>query len=123
MVVDKIVVGNVPLLCSCDIIICIVKDHTILDCMGIQKLYNPTYNLKTKARKEQPIGYFVLKEVFKFQTLYSDLQYVAILKPYLLHTENVIQVKRSKMLLSVYVKGNPQNFLFFFFYLGMNCFL
>lgn len=35
MVVDKIVVGNVPLLCSCDIIICIVKDHTILDCMGI----------------------------------------------------------------------------------------
>lgn len=114
MVVDKIVVGNVPLLCSCDIIICIVKDHTILDCMGIQKLYNPTYNLKTKARKEQPIGYFVLKEVFKFQTLYSDLQYVAILKPYLLHTENVIQVKRSKMLLSVYVKGNPQNFLFFF---------
>lgn len=36
MVIDKIVVGDVPLLCSCDIIIFIVKDHIILDCMGVR---------------------------------------------------------------------------------------
>lgn len=35
MVVDKIVVGDMPLLSSCDITICIIKDHTILDSMGI----------------------------------------------------------------------------------------